>query len=194
MPIAPVVQQASTQAPPIPPLPPQPGAATGAVSGTRVIVAGPGLTPEQAAQVARDAAQGARDAAQAQRDAAQAIRDAAQAARDAQGQTTTGDPGFVYDPNNVIPPQVVPLTAMTLAMVVVIFVGWPLARAFARRLDRKAELGTVRAGDLQPQIRQLQESLDAMAVELERISEAQRFQAKLMAERAAALPAESQKG
>lgn len=187
MPIVPVVQQASTPAPPIPPLPPQPGAATGAVSGTRVIVTGPGLTPEQAAQVARDAAQ-------AQRDAAQAIRDAAQAARDAQGQTTTGDPGFVYDPENVIPPQVVPLTAMTLAMVVVIFVGWPLARAFARRLDRKAELGTVRAGDLQPQIRQLQESLDAMAVELERISEAQRFQAKLMAERAPALPAEGRQG
>lgn len=194
MPIVPVLQQAASPAPPIPLLPPQPGAATIVGPGTRIIVGGPGMTPEQAAQAAQDAAQGARDAAQAQRDAAQAIRDAAQAARDAAGQSTTGDPGFIYDPNNVIPPEVVPLTAMSLAMLAVIFIGWPLSRAFARRLDRKAEIGTVRAGDLQPQIRQLQESLDAMAVELERISEAQRFQAKLMAERAPALPAESRKG
>jgi hypothetical protein len=51
-------------------------------------------------------------------------------------------------------------------------------------------MGSVRAADLQPQIRQLQESIDTMAVELERISEAQRFQAKLMSERAHALPSE----
>ena len=35
-----------------------------------------------------------------------------------------------------------------------------------------------------PQIAQLQESIDAMAVELERITEAQRFQSKLMAGKA----------
>ena len=37
--------------------------------------------------------------------------------------------------------------------------------------------------DLTPQIRQLQDSVDAMAIELERISEGQRFTAKLLAER-----------
>lgn len=89
-----------------------------------------------------------------------------------------------FDPQTIIPPQVVPLTAMSLAMLVVIFIGWPLARAFGRRMDRKAELGTVRAADLQPQITQLQQSLDAMAIEIERLGEAQRFQAKLLAERA----------
>ena len=51
----------------------------------------------------------------------------------------------------------------------------------------------MRAADLQPQIRQLQESIDTMAVELERISEAQRFQARLMSERSHLLPSEQQR-
>ena len=86
-----------------------------------------------------------------------------------------------------------PIFGMTLAMVVAIFIGFPLARAFARRMDRRGDAGAVRAADLQPQILQLQESLDAMAVELERISEAQRFQAKLMSERQQALPVEQKR-
>ncbi len=179
------VVQATAQAPaaPIPPLPSRPGQATGGASGAATAAQG-------AADVARDAAQAARGAAQAARD------DAGQAVRDAtgSGQAGTTAPPFPFDPNNMIPPEVIPLTGMTLAMIAVIFIGWPLARAFARRMDRRAELGTVRAQDLQPQIRQLQESLDAMAVEIERISETQRFQAKLMAERPSALPVSEQRG
>ena len=62
-------------------------------------------------------------------------------------------------------------------------VGFPLARAFGRRIDRKTELQAVAVPDLTPHIRQLQDSVDAMAIELERISEGQRFTAKLLADK-----------
>lgn len=119
-------------------------------------------------------------------------KDIAREVRDAQGSGPDGfttSTGLPFDPQALVR-ETIPIVGMTLAMIVVIFVGWPIARAYARRLDRRTELGTVRAADLQPQIRQLQESLDTMAVELERISESQRFQAKLMAERPQALPVE----
>lgn len=162
---------AAPPAPPIPALPASPGAAT-------------------AARAAQDAA---RDAAQAARDAAEAARDAAQQAEGGAsgpvvigetplGQITTST-GFPVDPQAIIR-EAIPIFGMTLTMIVVIFIGWPIARAFARRMDRRNEVGVLRAEDLQPQIRQLQESIDTMAVELERISESQRFQAKLLAERA----------
>ena len=180
-----VLQGSRPAAPPaIPAIPSSPGAATGAQGGPATI---------SLPTVARDAATAARDAAIADRDAANGARDAIIAGRvpgpDAPAQSGTSLPSIPFDPNNLIPPEVIPLTGMTLAMIVVIFVGWPIARAFARRMDRRTELGTVKAAELQPQLRQLQESVDAMAVELERIGEAQRLTAKLMAERAPALPA-----
>ncbi len=174
--------------PPIPALPGRPGAATGGGSNAPAALPGP-------AQAARDAATAAQDAATAAQDAATVAQDIATAARDGQGFTpgaqTTGS-GIPFDPEALIR-QTIPIVGMTLSMVVVIFIGWPLARAFARRLDRRTELGTVRAADLQPQIRQLQESIDTIAIELERISESQRFQAKLMAERPQALPSEQKR-
>lgn len=160
-------------APPIPELPASPGAATGA------------------ARAAQDAAQAARDAADVARELAQQAREQADQAGRAvivdipPGQVTTST-GFPVDPQAIIR-EAIPIFGMTLSMIVVIFIGWPIARAFARRIDRRNEVGVVRAEDLQPQIRQLQESIDTMAVELERISEAQRFQAKLMADRPGAV-------
>jgi hypothetical protein len=101
-----------------------------------------------------------------------------QAIRDA-----TPSRGDQWNPDNMIPNEVVPIVGMSLAMVVTIFIGWPIARAIARRMDTRALAGTVQAKELQPQIRQLQESIDAMAIELERLGEAQRYQSKLLAER-----------
>ena len=177
--------QATAQAPtppPIPALPGRPGAATGTGGGSNAPAALPGT-----AAAARDAATVAQEAANAARDIA-TISLPQQAAPP--GQTTSSE--FPFDPEALIR-ETIPIVGMALSMVVVIFIGWPLARAFARRLDRRTELGTVRAADLQPQIRQLQESIDTMAIELERISESQRFQAKLMAERSQALPSEQKR-
>ena len=99
------------------------------------------------------------------------------------GHTATTVPAPAYDANNVIPPQAVDITLAFFFTIAFCVVGYPLARAFARRMDRKGELKSVAGPDLTPHIRQLQDSVDAMAIELERISEGQRFTAKLLADR-----------
>jgi hypothetical protein len=99
-------------------------------------------------------------------------------------QTTTGTTPPPAFPQDDIPPQVMSLIYMSMVFTGVILLGFPLVRAIARRFDRRTE--AIRSGvqDVTPQLTQLQESVDAMAVELERIGEAQRFSAKLLAERA----------
>jgi hypothetical protein len=95
-----------------------------------------------------------------------------------------GSRGPQFDASNIIPPQAVEMMnafCITLAFIVV---GWPLARAFARRMDKRSEIMQApHAPSLEPQMRQLQDSVDAMAIELERISEGQRYAAKLLSER-----------
>jgi hypothetical protein len=59
-----------------------------------------------------------------------------------------------------------------------VYVGAKWAIAASKRHDR----GTAALGD--SRLEQLQQSIDSIAVEVERITEAQRFTAKLMAERA----------
>lgn len=98
------------------------------------------------------------------------------------GQTATTAPP-AYDAYNIIPPQVEDISIAFFVTVAFCMVGLPLARAFARRMDRRGEIKSATGPDLTPHIRQLQDSVDAMAIELERISEGQRFTAKLLAER-----------
>jgi hypothetical protein len=91
-----------------------------------------------------------------------------------------------------VPPQLMPLARMAqetafglLGLIAAIIILGPFARMFARRMDRKHEMkATVdhnRA--LQEQVAQLQQSIDAMSVEVERIGESQRFQSKLLVEK-----------
>jgi hypothetical protein len=89
----------------------------------------------------------------------------------------------IPDMSHIIPPQAVDISLAFFFTVAFIIVGWPLARAFARRIDRKSENMQVKGANIEPQLRQLQESIDAMAIEIERISEGQRFTSKLIAER-----------
>jgi outer membrane murein-binding lipoprotein Lpp len=73
-------------------------------------------------------------------------------------------------------------------MVAVIIIGLPLARAVSRRMDRKSA-GDQIPGELSAQLAQLNQSVDAIALEVERISEGQRFTARLLSEqREAARP------
>ena len=102
--------------------------------------------------------------------------------------SSTGEP--VVNIDSQIPKELAPILELSLAIVIVLFIGAPFAWAIARRIARRGEAkAPVPTVDLRPQLAQLQESVDAMAVELERISEAQRFAARLASERAAALPA-----
>lgn len=74
-------------------------------------------------------------------------------------------------------PFIVPIAFFV--MVAVIAVGTPLARAFARRLDRQA----LPPGDMAQRLERIEHAVDSIAVEVERISEGQRFTTKLLSER-----------
>lgn len=91
-----------------------------------------------------------------------------------------------------LPPEVMQLATMAqetvfglLGLLAVIVILGPFARMVARRMERRPE--AIATGDsarlLQQQLLQLQQSVDAMSLEVERISESQRFQSKLLHER-----------
>ena len=94
--------------------------------------------------------------------------------------------------STALPPQVMPLARMAqetalglVALLAAIIILGPFARMFARRMERTQEMkaaGT-NATVLQHQLEQLQQSVDAMSLEVERIGESQRFQSKLLVER-----------
>lgn len=85
------------------------------------------------------------------------------------------------DFTNAVPRGAVEISIAFFVTIGAIIIFAPLVRAFARRSDARVRALEASAHELQPHIAQLQDSVDAMAIELERISEAQRFQSKLLA-------------
>ena len=77
------------------------------------------------------------------------------------------------------PEIVVPLGAFLSAIVLAI--GVPLARAYSRRMDaesRNPRLPT----EVTERLERMEHALDSVALEVERISEGQRFTTKLLSE------------
>lgn len=92
-----------------------------------------------------------------------------------------GGTGFPFTPRNEIPPQAVEMAMGFFFTVVAIIIGLPIARAFARRMDRKAVAPQVPA-EVTQQLNHLAQAVDAIALEVERISEGQRFATRLLSE------------
>jgi hypothetical protein len=107
------------------------------------------------------------------------------------GGGTPGEPGTIYlgprAAQNMIPPQAVDISIAFFIMIAVMVVGWPIARAFGRRIERRGQVATLDAGTME-QLQRIEQAVDAMAIEVERISESQRFMAKLQHDTAQALP------
>jgi hypothetical protein len=80
---------------------------------------------------------------------------------------------------NLIPPQVVDMTIAFFIMLAVIIIGLPLARALGRRLDRRGEPAALPDPAIAGQLQRIEQAVEAMSIEIERISESQRFIAKL---------------
>jgi hypothetical protein len=131
-----------------------------------------------------------RDIRQAMRDAQQALREASQEAglhaQHAQGVPTPPTPpmlpGMIHDPfdnSNLIPPQAVDIAIGFFIMCAVMVVGWPISRALGRRLERRGEVPAGIPTALTEQLQRIEQAVDAMSIEVERISESQRFMAKL---------------
>jgi hypothetical protein len=83
---------------------------------------------------------------------------------------------------NTIPREAVTISVAFFMMFAVIIIGLPLARAFARRMDRKGAGPAQIPGELTSQLAHLNQSIDAIALEVERISEGQRFTTRLLSE------------
>jgi hypothetical protein len=82
---------------------------------------------------------------------------------------------------NDFPPQIVDMAMGFFTMVVVIALGIPIIRMFSRRLERGPANPAVPA-ELTQRLERIEQGVEAMAIEIERISEGQRFTTKLLAE------------
>lgn len=166
---------------------------------------------EQAAQAAQDAGLAASRAAQAAAEAAGGPRPGVSINREAGGQrvitvpnrnggmdrivfdedgmTINGQPvldgntTFAPDFKDAMPTGVVDIVQALVAMVVLTVVGLPLARAFARRLDRRGAAAHI-PPEVMSRLANIENAVETVAVEVERISEGQRFTAKLLSDRA----------
>ena len=86
----------------------------------------------------------------------------------------------MIDPDAVSFAVVMTVIVCSISVLAAVYVGarWVIAAS------KRHEQGTSRLSD--GRLEQIQQSLDSIAIEVERITEAQRFTAKLMAERAEA--------
>ena len=72
---------------------------------------------------------------------------------------------------------------MLLPAVVITLLGLPLVRVLARRLDRRDPVAGPELARIDERLSRLEAGVDAIAVEIERISEGQRFTTRLLADR-----------
>ncbi len=74
--------------------------------------------------------------------------------------------------------------------IIVVTLGFPLVRAYARRQEQRADTNLPA---VEERLSRIENAIEAMSIEVERISEGQRFVTRLLAEREsekAALPGE----
>ena len=77
------------------------------------------------------------------------------------------------------PEIVVPLGAFACAIILAI--GVPLARAYSRRMDAESKNPRLPT-EVTQRLERMEQALDSVALEVERISEGQRFTTKLLSE------------
>ena len=82
-----------------------------------------------------------------------------------------------------MPPRVKDVPIAFFIMMAVIIVGRPIMRAIGKRIESGAQPPARIPPEMQAQMQQLIQSVDAIAIEVERISEGQRFAAKMLAEK-----------
>ena len=122
--------------------------------------------------------------------AQQELRAAEEQLRQLERQTKAGP--FVYtsqspdDFRPQIPGEAVDIAIGFFITCAVIIVGWPIARALGRRFERRGAPLAVEAG-MTDQLQRIEQAVEAIAIEVERISESQRFLAKLQEKSPAAL-------
>ena len=151
----------------------------------------PAQAPSSNSELSRQIKQSIIDAQNAARDAQLAAQDAARASGANVGPVIAVPPvppvpptfpgAYGGDPFNggpSIPPQVVDISIAFFIMCAVIVVGWPLARAFGKRIERRGEVAAINPG-VAEQLQRIEQAVEAVSIEVERISESQRYMARL---------------
>jgi hypothetical protein len=80
------------------------------------------------------------------------------------------------------PDEVLPFAFAFAALVVGARVVLPLVRAFAKRLEQRSEAPRIPA-EMTSRLERMEQAIDSIAIEVERISEAQRFTTKLLSDK-----------
>jgi cation transport ATPase len=147
----------------------------------------------EAQQHVRDAQREVRDGSTADRrseanqelqNAQNELNDAENELRQAQAQTRSTPMVYTGAPPDY-PRSGIPAGAMDIAIgfcitLVVIIVGWPISRALGRRIERRGASQAVDAG-VTERLQRIEQAVEAVAIEVERISESQRYLAKIQA-------------
>jgi multidrug efflux pump subunit AcrA (membrane-fusion protein) len=136
----------------------------------------------EAATAAREAAVAAREQARAQaqmiRDQAQMTREAAQMQREAMRQVITIPSSDGPSPRQ----EKMMFSGFVIVVLAAVVIFYPIMRAFARRLEGGPKVDALGAGSAE-RLQRIEQAVDAMAIEIERISEGQRFTTKLLSSR-----------
>lgn len=80
-----------------------------------------------------------------------------------------------------VPGELIPIVLFVCVAATAILT--PVARAFARRLDRDPGPQQRLPIDVTDRLERMEQAIDSIAIEVERISEGQRFTTKLLSER-----------
>jgi multidrug efflux pump subunit AcrA (membrane-fusion protein) len=139
---------------------------------------------EIVAQQARDQAQQARDQAQQAREQAQVVRDQARVFRDQlmremrpQIMVPCGQFGNSRREQGML------FTGFVIVVFAAVIILHPIARALGRRLDGSRRPLPLPDDASAARLERIEQTVDAMAIEIERISEGQRFTTRLLANR-----------
>lgn len=99
--------------------------------------------------------------------------------------TASQESKFTLGPKGQLDHNIVPIVS-----VVSVFVLFPLALAYARILWRRGSAGMVAGPDraTAERLERMEQAMDAIAIEIERVSEGQRFVTRLLGEQRAGIP------
>ena len=142
---------------------------------------------QQVQEQVRQAQEQARQAQEQAREAQQQARETVARVQRDMARGRFGRPGIVQFPPGFpgqpqIPEGIVVISVAFFAMCAFIAVGFPLARAWARRVDKRNVAPTGTDAETRGRLERIEQAVDAIAVEVERISEGQRFTTKVIAD------------
>jgi hypothetical protein len=90
-------------------------------------------------------------------------------------------PGMPFPPG-FIPHEVVEIVQSFFITVAVIALGIPVIRAFTRRFVDRPPVAPILPANVENRLERIEQAVEAVAIEVERVSESQRYLTKLMAE------------